>query len=269
MLTTVVTDAKPFSQERTATILESFYREGFAHIPGVLTEDECARLRELIDQVFADPKGEETMHLYCDYVAVRLFEKDNFFRDMLVREPIISLAEAVLGDSCHLIAQNAVRNRPGEAISHFHADETVEFPVPDEMERHDARLQMPVLRMTVQVALTDTESIEYGPTECVPGSHYSGRQPNDKSNPSFEGRGPVPIHCKAGDIYLHNGQCWHRGAPNTSDRTRYLLQLTYGRRWIAQRFYPFLNYRMPDHVLAGASERLLRVLGKHPRGAYG
>jgi hypothetical protein len=38
---------------------------------------------------------------------------------------------------------------------------------------------------------------------------------------------------------------------------------------IAQRFYPFLNYCMPDHVLEGAGERLLRVLGKHPSGPYG
>jgi hypothetical protein len=33
----------------------------------------------------------------------------------------------------------------------------------------------------------------------------------------------------------------------------------------AQRLFPFLNYRMPDHVLEGAGERLLRVLGKHRR----
>lgn len=40
-----------------------------------------------------------------------------------------------------------------------------------------------------------------------------------------------------------------------------------GRRWGAQRFFPFLNYQMPEHVLAGADERLLLVLGNHPKGA--
>ena len=40
-------------------------------------------------------------------------------------------------------------------------------------------------------------------------------------------------------------------------------------RFVAQRFYPFLNYEVPAHVLAGADEKLLKALGKHPKGAYG
>ena len=69
--------------------------------------------------------------------------------------------------------------------------------------------------------------------------------------------------------YLHNGQCWHRGAPNTSNRTRYLLQLAYGMRFISQRFYPFVNYHLPQHVFDRADDRCKRVLGFHPKGAYG
>ena len=79
---------------------------------------------------------------------------------------------------------------------------------------------MPVMWITVQVALTDIESIEHGPTQYVPGSHYSGRTPNDQENPVFDGIGPVSAFSKAGDIYLQDPMCWHRGAPNTSDRTR-------------------------------------------------
>jgi hypothetical protein len=33
--------------------------------------------------------------------------------------------------------------------------------------------------------------------------------------------------------------------------------------------FPFLNYRMPDHVLTGATDRLLRVLGRHEKGPFG
>ena len=40
-------------------------------------------------------------------------------------------------------------------------------------------------------------------------------------------------------------------------------------RRVAQHFWPYLNYHMPDYVLEGADERLLRVLGKHPEMAYG
>jgi hypothetical protein len=70
-------------------------------------------------------------------------------------------------------------------------------------------------------------------------------------------------------MYIFNNQGWHRGAPNTSDRTRYTCGQAYGRRWVAQRFFPFANYQIPQHVLDRADERRRRVLGFHPSGAYG
>jgi hypothetical protein len=40
-------------------------------------------------------------------------------------------------------------------------------------------------------------------------------------------------------------------------------------RWVSQRFYPFMNYQLPQHVLDNADEQRKRVLGFHPQGAYG
>jgi hypothetical protein len=268
LISLLVHAGEPFSAQKTAELIKELDRQGYVYIPNVLTLEEVENLKEPFDQ-FADPNNFDTDNLYSDWIGVRLFERDRMFRDMLVREPIISLVEAICGKDCHLIADGAVRNQPGKAISNFHVDDTVFFPLPDNIRRHDSGLPLPVFQLTVQMPLTDIPSPEYGPTQFVPGSHYSGRLPNHHENPRFEGEGPVSILCKAGDIYIQNGQCWHRGAPNTSDRTRYLYQIAYGPRWVSQRLYPFLNYRMPDHVLEGASERLLRVLGKHPKGAYG
>ena len=102
--------------------------------------------------------------------------------------------------------------------------------------RFDPRTRMPVTWLTVQVPLSDIDSLEQGPTQFVPGSHYSGRHPPKSDAPEFEGRGPRAMLCKAGDVYLFNHQCWHRGAPNLSDRTRYLMQLQYAQRWADRRF---------------------------------
>lgn len=263
----IIQDAPAYTPGQIASLKAEFYRDGYRHIPAVLSPQEVAALKHGIDRVFTDERWSNNR--YGPIVAVRLFETDAIFEDMLTREPIIGLVESILGPDCHLIAQNAVRNPPGSAIDTFHADEEPIFPVADGMDRHDPRLIMPVLILTVQIPLTDIPGDDYGPTQYVPGSHYSGRQPNDTSKPLFEGRGPVSILSKAGDIYLHNGQCWHRGAPNTSERTRYLLQLHYGTRNVAQRFYPFVNYRLPEHILARADERRKRVLGLHRKGAYG
>ena len=97
-------------------------------------------------------------------------------------------------------------------------------------------MRMPVFWFTVQVALSDITLLEHGPTQYVPGSHYSGRRPVSQEDPVFEGQGPRAVFCRAGDIYFTNHQAWHRGAPNTSDRIRYVMQLQYAQRWADARF---------------------------------
>jgi len=268
-MNSLIEPGKPYETSRLSSITKDFYRDGFVYIPGVLNAAEVATLKSAVDRFFADPSNNASDNLYGDFIGVRLFERDRVFEDMLTKEPIIGMMEHILGADCHLVAQNVVRNKPGTAIDNFHVDDHVEFPLPDDMPRHDARLTLPVMMLTVQILLTDVPSVEYGPSEYVPGSHYSGRNPNDEKTPVFEGKKPVPVLGRAGDIYLHNGQCWHRGAPNSSDRVRYLLQLAYGRRWISQRLYPFVNYQIPAHVMERSDDRRKRVLGVHPKGAYG
>ena len=46
-------------------------------------------------------------------------------------------------------------------------------------------------------------------------------------------------------------------------------QVTYARRIIGHKYYPFMNYQMPEHVYQDADPRLKRLLGFLPHGAYG
>jgi ectoine hydroxylase-related dioxygenase (phytanoyl-CoA dioxygenase family) len=156
---------------------------------------------------------------------------------MTAHRPILRVVEAVVGANAKFNAMNVIRNGQGQAIARWHVDDVLEFPLPAEIARFDARIRMPVLWMTVQVALSDIDQIEHGPTQFVPGSHYSGRKPGESLE--FEGRGPQSIFCKAGDIYLTNHQCWHRGAPNLSERVRYIMQIQYAQGWADRRFKGF------------------------------
>lgn len=268
-MNTCLLQQEPFSPEQTAHYLADFHRDGFVVLRGILDASEVEAFKADIDAVFADPKWRENGNILADNIALRLFETSPRFEELLTREPIISLVEEILGNDCHLIAQNVLRNAPGQAIDSFHVDDAVMVPVAEGMDRHDARLQMPVFIVNTMFALTSIPSVEYGPTQYIPGSHYSGRNPNDSQAPTFEDREPVSLLCEPGDVYLFNNQGWHRGAPNTSDRTRYNVGNAYGRRCMAQRFFPFMNYRMPQHVIDNADERRLRVLGFHKTGAYG
>ena len=220
--------------------LEAFFRDGFLHVPGILTPEEVSALRAKTDACFArresvDPKFVSYAH--GAFVLRRGAEYDPLFASLIERPEILALASAALGDGPAFNALNVIRNEPGQAISVWHVDDVLEFPLPGDILRFDARIRLPVFWLTIQVALSDIETEAHGPTQFVPGSHYSGRRPPPgEENPTFEGRGPVPVFCRAGDVYLTNHQCWHRGAPNLSDRTRYVLQLQYAARWADRRF---------------------------------
>lgn len=113
------------------------------------------------------------------------------------------------------------------------------------------------------LALSDIGTLEEGPTQYVRGSHYSGRGPNSQENPEFEGNKPESIYCKAGNIYLQDPQCWHRGAPNTSNKTRYIIQSQYAAYWAYWRFSLCNGVPVPDDALRSADDRLLSLLGVH------
>ena len=127
-------------------------------------------------------------------------------------------------------------------------------------------MRLPVLLFTCNYYLTDVETAGHGPTQTVPGSHLFGAPP---PNP-IEGSGyedqVISNTGPAGSVIMFNNQVWHRGGPNQSSRTRYITQISYARRVIGHKFYPFMNYQMPQHVYAGAGGRLRRLLGFLPHG---
>ena len=271
--------AEPLSDDHVREISAALYRDGFVHIPGILDAGEIEQLQNTTDRLIEDPQlqaavsaerhdphyvqsHQATTGEKLPFILRNTIELDPIFPAMLEREPILSLAEAIVGPGCRFCGQNVLRNLPGMAIESWHVDGAVHFPLPDEISRHDARARPPVLWLTVQIALTDVDTIEHGPTQYIPGSHFSGRKPGNQDNPSFEGVGPVSLFCKAGDIYLQDPQCWHRGAPNTSERTRYLMQSQYAVDWAYRRFGWMNRVPVPDETLQTGSDRLLAILGR-------
>ncbi|NKB70584.1 MAG: hypothetical protein GKR89_26235 [Candidatus Latescibacteria bacterium] len=271
-----IKEGQPFSPEETQRIVEQFNRDGYCHLGPILDPDEIEALRDAMDRKVNDPLilSDEAGDHIRGTSLMRMFEYSNAFRDLVVREPLASLAEAILGDDCQLMSQNALYTEPNpdsqpDGPDGWHLDDLVHFPLPDDMDQHDPRITMPCFVLQIFTPVTDVDSVEYGPTQVVPGSHRAGRRPSEQDQPTFAGSGPVSMLAKAGDGYMFNNQIWHRGAPNASDRTRFMAGVTYSKRFVAQRFYPFVDYRMPPHVYEGASPRLQRFLGRHEKGSYG
>lgn len=260
-----VTAGTPLPPEELRALVDQFHREGFLFFPEFLPADWGAELRDDLDRVLPPSEGEaerpaiELHHCMFEHspANIRLFDL----------EPIVSLAEALCGDTCHVFHNNSFRVPPGGGITGWHQDDPSHFvvtdgPVPD-------NIHLPVLFFSCNYCLTDVETIAHGPTQVVRGSHLLGlRALPDPFESPYADR---VCDCLGGpgSVVLFNNQVWHRGAPNTSDHTRYTTQVSYGRRIIGHRYYPFMNYQMPEHVYAGASPRLKRLLGFLPRGAYG
>lgn len=251
---------QPFGAQETSGIIDDFYRDGYAVVRGVLSAEECAHLRALTDEIANRPSVQEASK---GWFVVREVEREDIaFARLFIREPIYGLVREILGPECRFCGQNVIRNKPGEAVSKWHVDDNnrLEHPLPPEIPRWPAGARLPLIWLSVQVPLTDVLALEDGPTEIVPGSHYSGRLP-DVDHLEFEGRGVEPIFCRAGDIYLFNHQTWHHGRPNTGAKTRYLMQLQYARGdSLAFRCSVAEPNAAFDKVLAGADPRLVQVM---------
>jgi ectoine hydroxylase-related dioxygenase (phytanoyl-CoA dioxygenase family) len=250
----------PFPPEETSAILKNFDRDGFVVIPGVLSQAECTHLRALTDESVADPAFAEKRGTW--FVVRNSQDYSIEFAKLFIREPIYSLVQGILDPDCRYCGQNVIRNGPGQAVSNWHVDDCnkLEHPLPPEIPRWPAGARLPLIWLSVQVALSDILAVEDGPTEIVAGSHYSGRLVPGE-NPVFEGRAAEPILCRAGDIYLFNHQTWHRGMPNIGTKTRYLMQLQYARGdSLAFRCQVAEPTPAMDKILVGADPKLVHVM---------
>ena len=254
----------PPDTEQIAAWVEQFHRNGFLFFKHVLPPDLVAHLRADLDRALADQQrvsgNSKSLHH-------RMFEISAANLDLFDLEPIVSFAEAVIASPCHVIHNNSFITPPGGGISSWHQDDPPHFLVTEGEPPKNIRL--PVLFFTCNYMLTDIDEVAQGPTQVVPGSHLFGAAaPNPiegtpYDDQVFSGVGP------AGSVTIFNNQVWHRGGPNQSQRTRYMTQITYARRIVGHKFFPFMNYQMPEHVYRGADERRRRLLGFQPHGAYG
>ncbi len=255
--------------------LEQFHRDGYLVVEDALAPDHLRALRAGVERAFesADPEADVYGAGLAKIWRPKMFEHGEPFEQLVDNARMIDLVEAILGDDCHLIANSALMTGPGEGISGWHADETVRLPLPEGVEL-DPRIQMPCYVLNLNYYLCDVDQ-ELGPTEFVPRTHRSGRQPrpedrDSNGNPTYKGISAVSAVAPAGTAVMWHDQTWHRGATNLSkDGIRWVQQAPYGRRWVAQRFYPFINYALPAGVVERANPRRRRLLGMHGLGAYG
>jgi ectoine hydroxylase-related dioxygenase (phytanoyl-CoA dioxygenase family) len=252
--------SKP-SEQKLSEWESQLIEEGYLVIPDALPQIAVEHFRNrLADMEPSVGYGSNSM--------VRLFEKGMDFVCLLDNEPVFSLMEKIMGRNMHIIALQGHRMFSGNEVLGFHSDE-IYLQRPDDVS--DEVEYPPIINViNCHYYLVDVP-VEMGPTEVVPGSHKACRKPKpeDGSPPTWRGRGPVTLSVSAGDCVMYSNQAWHRGSPVESGGTRLSVVPTYGRRFVAQRFWPFLNYNLSRDILDQCTDRQRELLGQHPRGAYG
>ena len=268
------------SQSDSNCIVKHMEEDGCIIMPNVLNKAQINEMKRQIDALVHLPHDggyQETKACIDHYKCV--FNRSPYWLQFIDMPGIIEAVDQMMGKENHIIGMSAWRTPPGVGSNSMHVDQLL-FPVDEELLT-SKKVKIPIFYSTLHFYLNDMD-VALCPTWVVPGSHLSGRGPaNIKSkNDSqgfvngqereWNGVKEVPVLVAAGDAMLFRSEVWHSGSVNkTKDRTRYLLQVHYARRGIAQRFPPYTEFVYNKEVLAKASERQLRMLGKHQIGAYG
>jgi ectoine hydroxylase-related dioxygenase (phytanoyl-CoA dioxygenase family) len=255
--------------------VERFDCDGYLLIENVLPPDWCAELRDDLDSAMA-AEGDNLRGGQINIgLVTRMFEQSRANLRLFDMEPIVTFAETLIGrdetrlgaEAVHVIHNNSFVTRPGGGITTWHQDDPAHFKVTHGDPPTNIRL--PVLLFTANYYLTDVTTRDHGGTETIPGSHlYGAEPPTEMDGTEWESR-IEPNTAAAGSVVMFNSQVWHRGGPNQTQQTRYITQVSYARRVIGHKYFPFMNYEMPEHVYRDADPRLRRLLGFLPTGAYG
>jgi hypothetical protein len=261
---------------------ERFHQDGFLVIPSVLSSTEIEQLKFDLDQ-----KLKQKDRVKSRKIMKRMFETSTANLELFWKEPIVSFAEQLIADNgsisvdsyskgipsaneTHVIHNNSFKilsGQEGLGGSGWHQDDTPHLISLDGKPLTNVKL--PVLAFTCLYYLTDVLTVENGPTQIIPGSHLFGKHCDGNitglENKIVSALGP------AGTVVMFNNQVWHRGSKNQSDLTRIVTQVTYAKRLVGHKYSPFINYQLPQHVIAhvGDDKRKKRLIGFLSGGAYG
>ena len=141
-------------------------------------------------------------------VVLNLPVLDPDFFQIIDHPATLPILEHFLGKTLILGSLSSRIVRPGDGQQDLHSD------IPEEMLNPVS----PVMMNTVW--MLEDFNAEIGGTRIVPGTHKSGLAgPPEGMDVKHE----LQPEAKAGSVLMFNGQCWHGGGTNTSDRDRYAL----------------------------------------------
>ncbi len=204
-------------------------RDGFLVLESFVEPEMVVALRRRIAELFAelgDRAGREFKQEPQTDRLANLVDHGEIFRWAIAEPKLLSAVEHALGPEFKLSSLNARSARPhSDWTQPLHCDTGA---LPDEKGNSVCNI----------VWLLDDFTTENGAPRYVPGTHRSGRLPQDVlPDPSAAHPDEALITGKAGDVIVMNAHLWHGGTANRTDKPRLALHSFYCRRDKPQQQY--------------------------------
>ena len=230
-------------------IVERLKTEGVTIIPGIISREEAAVARSLLEKAVIDEhaKWSQKPGYVDNYMVHNLMLHGAPFVRLLENDIIHAYLSEVLSPTCILYAYTSSSMPPGG--SNFARRVHVDSP-----------RVVPGYWMTIglMVALDDFTA-ENGATSFLPRSFERTDLPSEAE---FDANS-IKLYPKAGDGIMFNARVWHRGGVNTTDRTRHAVTMSIVRAYMKQRFdYPRL---VPAHIIDSLGPVGRRFIGMDTR----
>ena len=246
---------------------EQLERDGYAVLRGVLAPSLMERIEQDIREIFERVPAERGRPDRAEF-RYEMLNRSAACQEAVGCAAILAAIEPLLGEDCHVIANTAWWNPAEFGGGPWHCDAGPHVPRPEGVP-WDERIPYPVFAIGAHLYLRDCP-LACGPTAVIPGSHHSGRLPPfDRLGDAglrYDGRAPVALEAKAGDVALFVSDAWHRGLPALAGGTgRLFLQAHYARRDLAQRIRTSAdaNQLSAEAVARIRSPREKKLLGLH------
>ena len=222
----------------------SFERDGYLHVPGVLSESESARCTEAGNRLMDDFRaGRFRQKPDADSAYLQLRDsviQEPGLRRLLAHTPAVPFIVQLLSPNIHLHTAAVIYKDPeaeDRGLRTWHRDIGL---TPD--LGHDGQVRAGV---KVCYCLTDFPGPRCGITMFARGSHRL-REPLGIPEGEVDPPAMVELTPRAGDAVLFENRTFHSVAPNTSDCVSKVVTYGYAYRWM--RVDPSL--RLPDAELA-------------------
>jgi ectoine hydroxylase-related dioxygenase (phytanoyl-CoA dioxygenase family) len=234
-------EQKSFLDEQGYLILPDFFDAAF-----------LAEARGRIEELFAiegDQAGSEFRAEPQTQRLANCVDKGEIFERTVSDERLLEGVAAVLGPEYKLSSLNVRSANPhSDWVQPLHCDTGA---VPDAIGNSVCNT----------IWMIDDFTTENGATRCVPGTHRSGKLPQETGvDPAAPHPDEILVTGRAGTVVIMNAHLWHGGTANRTDRPRCAMHAFYTRRDKPQQQYQKRLLRPETQARLNARLRWLLAL---------